>query len=492
MQISLGVTTYDMAISQLYGASGEPVNLRNQTNCVLHYLCQRAGDVVDRSEICDDLKELEHTSDEGLSQCIREIRAAIGDASRQIVETLPKRGYRIKCEQITNPELDFPKRPTLLISPFKDHSRNRHPGRLNNGMIDEVVVYISRFKEISVLTVPPDRKTGNQQPVGRSVHYLLESSQQYSNGSVRITAWLRNTKDDSILWSDSCEHDYGRYFVEQSVFARRIAAGVGYLIAYGSPPNLELHPESALRYHLQARRIIRLHTRKATDNAEYLNNCAISLDPNSPYGHMGMGYVLRNHLAHNWHTETRERTIRQAVRYSEKALELSLYDYSCHFVRAQLLMQEYRLKEATLRFERAIELNPVSPNLHVARAEALFRLGDIAKAREACEDVVENFVRTPDWFYWTLSRILWADGDNEKALLTMQRMAIIPPAAKIQLAVLASDAGKPQQARNALAEFRKEHSHHFRLDEIATQKRLGMQDSLLERWEAALANTGMH
>ena len=78
--------------------NGVPVRLAPQPARVLALLVQRAGDVVTRDELRQQIWGTDTFVDfeRGLNFCIAQIRSALGDSadSPLYVETLPKRGYR--------------------------------------------------------------------------------------------------------------------------------------------------------------------------------------------------------------------------------------------------------------------------------------------------------------------------------------------------------------------------------------------------------------
>jgi DNA-binding winged helix-turn-helix (wHTH) protein len=84
--------TLDLERQRLIGASG-PLDLRPKCFDVLRYLAEHAGRVVSKNELHDAVWPHVTVTDESLTQCISEIRRAIGDERRQVIKTIPRRGY---------------------------------------------------------------------------------------------------------------------------------------------------------------------------------------------------------------------------------------------------------------------------------------------------------------------------------------------------------------------------------------------------------------
>jgi DNA-binding winged helix-turn-helix (wHTH) protein/TolB-like protein len=72
---------------------GAPVALRRQSFDVLSVLVANHGRLVTKEEIHDRVWGNIATTDDSIAQCISEIRRALGDSSREIVRTVPRRGY---------------------------------------------------------------------------------------------------------------------------------------------------------------------------------------------------------------------------------------------------------------------------------------------------------------------------------------------------------------------------------------------------------------
>jgi DNA-binding winged helix-turn-helix (wHTH) protein len=74
----------------------EELPLRPQSFDVLRYLAERPGRIVSKEELFAAIWPGATVTDDSLVQCIRDIRQALGDSSRQIVKAVPKRGYLLQ------------------------------------------------------------------------------------------------------------------------------------------------------------------------------------------------------------------------------------------------------------------------------------------------------------------------------------------------------------------------------------------------------------
>ena len=90
--------TLDLARGALLGPDGAEVPLRPKSFALLRLLVENPGRVVDRDAIMEAVWPGVTVGDESITQCIRDIRKALGDEAQQLLKTVPKRGYLLAAE----------------------------------------------------------------------------------------------------------------------------------------------------------------------------------------------------------------------------------------------------------------------------------------------------------------------------------------------------------------------------------------------------------
>ncbi len=93
--IELNGFTFDARNCELSDPAGARVALRAQTLVVLQCLVRSANRVVSKDELMRVVWPGVVVTDDSLVQCIKELRRALADDSHSIIETEPKRGYRL-------------------------------------------------------------------------------------------------------------------------------------------------------------------------------------------------------------------------------------------------------------------------------------------------------------------------------------------------------------------------------------------------------------
>jgi len=94
--IRLGDFEYQPETGHLINGSGEEVFLRAQSAHVLRMLSENAGNLVTKDDLISAVWPDVHVTDDSLTQCISDIRRAIGDKAREVLQTVPKRGFVLR------------------------------------------------------------------------------------------------------------------------------------------------------------------------------------------------------------------------------------------------------------------------------------------------------------------------------------------------------------------------------------------------------------
>lgn len=94
----IGKARFDRAAQALYAADGRLIGLRAQSVRVLDCLLATNGQLVSKDTLMSAVWGQTVVSDDSLIQCVKEIRAAVGDTDRTVLQTVLRRGYRLHAE----------------------------------------------------------------------------------------------------------------------------------------------------------------------------------------------------------------------------------------------------------------------------------------------------------------------------------------------------------------------------------------------------------
>lgn len=91
--VRLGEMVFSFSQAALFDQSGIQVRLRPQSLRVLQLLAENCLKVVSKETLIETVWPNLFVSDDSLTQCISDIRKALGDRDRRILRTVPKQGY---------------------------------------------------------------------------------------------------------------------------------------------------------------------------------------------------------------------------------------------------------------------------------------------------------------------------------------------------------------------------------------------------------------
>src|SRR5262245_56497505 len=110
---------------------GVDVALRSKSFLLLAYLVQNSGRVIGKEELVAAIWPNTMVSDDSLTQCIKDIRKALGPEGRGFIRTVPRRGYVADdaCVRLCGDECvaavrlsapPFSEKPSIAVLPFEN------------------------------------------------------------------------------------------------------------------------------------------------------------------------------------------------------------------------------------------------------------------------------------------------------------------------------------------------------------------------------------
>jgi TolB-like protein/DNA-binding winged helix-turn-helix (wHTH) protein len=527
---------------ELRTVEGKAADLRSQSAEVLSVLAARPGEIVSKDALMQAVWPDTFVTEDSLTQCIADIRRALRDDTHKVVETLPKRGYRLNADrsEAADPNAAAGKEraktrfsragfilaavvlvaaaigayygaeiwraapvrssdmPRIAILPFDDFSAGGNKGYLSDAVAEGIITELARSKTYTVIArnssfkyrgTPIDAKQIGDE---LGVDYLLEGSQQKIGDRLKVTAQLLNAHDGSHVWANTYNQEIGDLFVVQEEIIRTLAARVGSSIERPLPQS-DAAQVSALRYLLMG--IADIEEDFSAERNELLRQFslkAIEADPNSQFGYIGMAWFYRNDSVF-WHKQENDpdEALKHAAEYADKAIFLAPDDANAHFARAQIHSEAGEFQQALARFDQAIALNPSNSDILVHSAGVLLNVGRTDKAIDRIKQAMGIDPFYPDWFNWQMGWALYEKNDCGAALTAMRKMSRIPIGAHRMLAGIYACLGKEREAKEALAVFLKDSPG----DSISKQRKQWEKNytvpGALDRWIGHMRFAGL-
>ena len=285
-QLRLGDFLFSLQANELTDKNGNAVHLRSQSTELLAYLAERHGKLVSKTELFDNLWPDTFVTDDSLVQCIADIRRALNDNNHKIIQTLPKKGYKLHAHPVREPApaevrktalafsdrraisasmlavgacilamvagvglyawknsstdfepvdpktlaLPLPEKPSIAVLAFNDLSHGEDKGYLSDAISEEIIARLSNFPDLFVIAKHSSYfyrdKNADVRDVAQAlgVRYILEGSQQKAGEKLRVTAQLIDATAGNTIWVETYDHDLDDIFALQQNITRTIAA----------------------------------------------------------------------------------------------------------------------------------------------------------------------------------------------------------------------------------------------------------------------------
>jgi adenylate cyclase len=403
--------TLDLERLCLHGQSGR-AELRPKSFEVLRYLVEHAGRIVTKDELLNAIWPDVTVTDESLTQCISDIRRALGDEGQRIVKTVPRRGYLMDVPISAAPSseatevpaagkaspLALPDRPSIAVLAFTNMSGDPSQEYFSDGITEDIITGLSRFSELFVIARNSSFQYKGRSPdlrqVGRElgVRYILEGSIRRAGERVRISAQLIDAVTGAHRWAERYDRELKDVFAVQDEVSQAIVA---ILVAHVNKAEAErtlLKPPATWQAHDLLLRASDIYSgiwasASVADlyEARRLLERSIALDPNyarayAMLSHTHMAAWLYPLDEDSLNPAARER----ALRFARKAVRLDPTLPIAYATLGHVLtFLEGQQEESVAEYEKAVALNPNFSDWRFGMA--LLRAGEPERAAQVIE-----------------------------------------------------------------------------------------------------------
>ena len=375
--------------------------------------------------------------------------------------------------RVDDAALTLPDKPSIAVLPFTNLSSDPEQEYFADGMVDDIITALSRFKSLFVIARNSSftfkGRAVDIKEVGRrlGVRYVLEGSVRKASGKVRITGQLIDAVTGAHIWADRFERDLTDIFALQDEVTLAVVSAIEpkmlqteiAMATRRRPENL-----TAYDFYLRAMPQYYLTTREGVAEAIRLAHRALELDPRfgSVAALAGVCHMLNVVLGYSNDPQFDRK---EAVRLVRLALSIDDGDpdtlarasvISAFMVgdsEAEIEMADravalnpnswitwncrghvYRIaglpEEAIRSFERAVRMSPVDPRLHMTLTGIGMALIELRRFDEAIV-VGKKALRQnpPMWQLTAASRPLSPISDVTLRRTTRRRVCLrsIPP-----------------------------------------------------------------
>jgi adenylate cyclase len=379
-------------------------------------------------------------SDDAQRQIRGKIELTLDDMGPQSLKNIaePMRAWRLQIDKTSPPTVptkaaaeavqppSVPDKPSIAVLPFQNMSGDPEQDYFADGMVEEIITALSRFKSLFVIarnsSFTYKGKAVDIKQVGRElgVRYVVEGSVRRAAGTVRITGQLIDATTGAHLWADRFEGKLDDVFALQDQITEGVVSAIAPtvykaeidLAARRRPTNL-----SAYDLCLRAWPHFYAMTHDGLDEALQLSHRALEIDPRYGFAAYLAGIchlvTIGQGWAHDLNWEIREATrllslalsidesdpdILAAVGFTtsyltedfataaemvDRAVVLNPNSALAWHLRGQAYLFGGQAAEALRSFERDIRLSPLDPLLYMSLAGMGIALVELRRFDEA-------------------------------------------------------------------------------------------------------------
>jgi TolB-like protein len=291
-----------------------------------------------------------------------------------------------------SPARPLPAKPSLAVMPFVNLSGDTDHDYFAEGMVEEIVSALARFRSIFVIasgaTLAFKGQAVSPQDVAQrlGVRYLLDGSIRKGGRLLRIAVKLTDAASGAQIWSDRFEDTLDDILALQD----RVAFAVAGVI---EPTVREHEIRRAARktndeldaYDLYLRALPHYRSGSASGTRQALELLSRSIELEPDYGAaLGLAASCQSRLAGLGWANDRDTHRQRAISLATQALRVAGDDPDV-LVRVASVLAHETSDDLAAIFDRAIALNPTSATAHVIIAENLLSRGDAGRAKDHIE-----------------------------------------------------------------------------------------------------------
>jgi len=360
----------------------------------------------------------------------------------------------------------LPSRTSIAVVPFANLSNDPEQAYFVDGMVEDIVAALARFKSLFVISAGSNMVAGGKEITAQEaarqlgVTYVLEGSVRKAAGRVRVVLHLIDTSNGAEIWSDRLDDTLEDMFALQDRVAERVAGVLESTLWDEDIKRAVARPTaniSSYDLYLRSIPLFRLSRKEEMFQSIELLDRAIELDPTFAMAMSQSCVCRRQVIDHGW-CDDPDPLRRRALELADHALRLAGDDARVLAqVAASLPGLEGSVERAITLMDRAIVLNPASAFVWLVSGSVRLRAGDPERAAEHLETSIRLdpiSATTNPFARMYLASARFQQGRFDDALALFRSTVMRLPVSYAVLASLYGHLGQVDLAREALETFR--------------------------------------
>jgi len=500
------------AIGQLE-RDGRVGKLEPKTMDVLIYLADRQGEVVTREELEAALWAPAIVGYDAVSTTILKLRKAFGDDPKnpQIIETIPKRGYRLVApiERIAERSIpdstvggihrsriqrsrsvvwlvfavaatgvllwlgalyegdrsDRDEITSIAVLPFANLGASPDQQYFADGISDDLITDLTKISGLFVISRDSSFAYKGE-PVDLpkvaehlGVRYLIHGSVRRSGENIRINAQLTDARSGRQLWAERYDGQAKDIFRLQDQITQQIVSSLAVKLTDAERLRLvrkDTNSIAAYEQFLRGEEKFFQYAKTSNREARTSFRKAIALDPNFARAYAMLGWTHVFDFMNGW-SDQPETSLVNSEKFATKALTINEVLPVAHFVRGLTFREKGEYVKALVEAQKAIELDHNYANGYVLYATLLYYAGRPEEGLEGMKRAIQLNPHHPYNYPFHLGQAYFVLKRYPEAIDAFKHGLATNPASerlRVWLAAAYARAGDIKQARWEMEQVR--------------------------------------
>ena len=352
-------------------------------------------------------------------------------------------------------EKGLPTLPSVAVLPFKFIGENPTQEFLADGITEDIITNLSRFRSLFVIARGSAFFYKNQSPsvpeVSKDlgVQYLVQGSVRPGGKRLRISVFLVDALEGQTVWAETYDRLFDDVFEVQDEISQAAVSAMAVQIESAEQRRMrQFMPTDLEAYGLLLQGQQRLYRYRPEDNATARSLYEAALESDPGYAR-AMAAVSRTHNLdwfYSW-SQAPSVGLDRALELAQNAISLDPSDARGHaelgYVR--LYRKEHDLSISS--YEKARDLNPNDADIMVDMADTLAHAGRSEESVPLFEKAVRLNPFYPDHYLWSLGGAYYNLKEYDEVVRVVSKMNN-PAEGERLLAASFGQLGKMTEARH--------------------------------------------
>lgn len=484
------------------------IPLRPRSFDVFAHLVRNAGLLITKDDIIAVVWPGVIASDESLSRCISDIRAAIDDAAKEVIRTVPGRGYQFTAEvnvvpivaaavgvadtrsqklsanqrlwgvvaiviALTITGIGFAvfretahtptMRASIAVMPFRNSSGDPDIELFVVGLTSDLNSALARIPEMLVIAESTMRQYKNKvvdvQQVAEMLHVdnILAGAVQRSGDTVRVSVQLLDKDNGSAIWSERYDRSLSHFLELQDDIVKHVLIGLQVKLTHGESARVlsrGTHNLDAWLANFQGLAEGFKFERENNQKARNLFEQASKVDPEWAVPIGGIAWTYREAIRRGW-SNNAEADRQKWFQLAHKCKEMDPHFSGCYIQLGNYFIENGEIEKGISLREKALELAPSDLSALSGLAWQLILVGEVKKGLALLQRAKRVSPLNPPWLIATEAYGYQVDGQYEKAIASF-KYALAQgnfPDWHARLAAVYAEIGDMENARKQARQF---------------------------------------